>query len=159
MPRISFDDPLPLGMASEAEHMRILVSDAFSCEQVAQGINAHLPDGIRITDCRLKTGSDLMALVQQFMIDFNGVSFTVAHLHQFRESARWPYQRKRRKGKEQCVDLKELVKNAVLLGKDKLLLEIHIEQQKLIRPADFLSGVMMMTPECLQQVIVTKLAG
>ncbi len=163
MPRISFDNPLPLGMASEAERMRIRVSSNFNCQQVVQGINAHLPKGLRITDCRLqseidKAGSPVTPCVHKFLIELNGIELNASLLQRFRYSRQWPYQRIRRKGSEQLVDLKVAVLRAEYQNQNRLYLEIDAQTPPLIRPADFLSGVLQLKASQLEQVKVTKLA-
>ena len=164
MPRLSFDDPLPLGMASEAEHMRIRVSTRFSCDQVVQGINTHLPQGLRITGCRLKSeihedGVGFSTQVQKYRIEFSGLEFNTALLDQFQACSQWPYLRPRQKRADQPIDLKAAVKKIECRNLSQIYMEIDTQTQFTVRPADFLVGVLQLTPIQLQQVVITKLAG
>jgi radical SAM-linked protein len=160
MPRLSFDDPLPLGMASEGEQMRILVSSDFSCAQVVQGINAYLPRGVRITGCRLKSEDKKAgsAFIHRFRIDLPAVDVDEALVRQFMDSGQWPYRRTRRKGSEQTLDLRAAIKKVEIQDNEQIHMEIDALARPIVRPAEFLMDVLRMSPEALQEVVVTKLA-
>lgn len=53
MPKVSFDDPLPLGMASLSESFCITVPDKFSPKEVKELINLELPEGLMVFDVQL----------------------------------------------------------------------------------------------------------
>jgi radical SAM family uncharacterized protein/radical SAM-linked protein len=160
MPRLSFDDPLPLGMASEEEQLRIMVSNISGCSEVVQRINAYLPKGVRITGCRLKSEikKDGPAVVQRFRIDLRDVNIDPELVSEFMESEQWFYHRTRHKGSEQKLDLRAAVKRVELLENGQLTMEIDARTRPIVRPGDFLKGVMGLTPEALQIIVVTKLA-
>ena len=164
MPRISFDDPLPLGMASEGERMRIRVFSDIQCDTVVREINARLPEGVRITSCRPrsekpKDGDRRMHDFQRFLIALNGIEINGALLRDFEKSSQWLYQRNRPKGAIQSVDLKAGVIASEFKGEGQLYLEIDSSTPVLIRPADFLIGVLQLSQSQLERVVVTKLAG
>jgi radical SAM family uncharacterized protein/radical SAM-linked protein len=50
-PKVSFEDPLPLGIESEAERMVITVPQGVRPAAVMQGLNAELPAGLRVHTC------------------------------------------------------------------------------------------------------------
>jgi radical SAM family uncharacterized protein/radical SAM-linked protein len=159
MPRLSFDDPLPLGMASEDEQMRILVGAGTRCEQVVQGINAYLPKGVRVTGCRLKTEiqSAKAGDIHRFRIDLQGAFVDRALVRRFIESDQWFYRRTRRKGAEKTVDLKAAVKKVEFGDDDGLYIEMDAKVRPIVRPAEFLIEVAGMSPEALQGIVITKL--
>ena len=51
-PKISFNDPLPVGMESEEETMCITVPAAIDTEQVRHDLNRQLPPGLSVVDCQ-----------------------------------------------------------------------------------------------------------
>ncbi len=164
MPRLSFDDPLPLGMASEAEHMRIMVSCKHDCAQVVRGINAHLPKGLRITGCRLKSevqksGPPYLPEVQKYRVELSGIEIDTALLSRFQESSQWPYLRCRQKKPDHTIDLRAAVHKIEYRKIGQLYMEIDASVQVVVRPSDFLISVLQLTPLQLQQTVVTRLAG
>ncbi len=52
-PKISFDDPLPIGIESEQEFFTLSVPGFVRPEDVIRRLNAHLPDGLAINSCQL----------------------------------------------------------------------------------------------------------
>jgi radical SAM family uncharacterized protein/radical SAM-linked protein len=159
-PRLSFDDPLPLGVASEAEQMRILVSSESNCAQIVEAINEFLPGGVRITGCRLKSEAQKAgaAAIHRFRIDLQDLGIDRVRVRQFMESERWVYHRSRRKGSDQVLDLKSAVIKVEFKDDDRLYMEIDARARPIIRPAEFLTAVLELTQEELQGVEVTKLA-
>ncbi len=161
MPRLSFDDPLPLGMASEEEYLRIKVSGRSGCSQVVQGINEFLPKGVQITRCRLKSEAKNSgpALIHRFRIDLGSDGVDPVRIKRFKESDQWFHRRIRHKGSEQTLDLRASVKNIEVRKDGELYMEIDARTRPVGRPADFLIGVLGLTPEALQKIVVKKLAA
>jgi radical SAM-linked protein len=161
MPRLSFDDPLPLGMASEEEYLRIKVSGRSGCSQVVQGINEFLPRGVRITGCRLKSEAKNSgpAFIHRFRIDLGSDGVDPVRIKRFKESDQWLHRRIRHKGSEQTLDLRAAVKNIEVRKDGELYMEIDARTRPVGRPADFLIGVLGITPEALQDIVVKKLAA
>ena len=161
MPRLSFDDPLPLGMASEGERLRILVNDGTGCSQVVAGINRFLPKGVRITGCKLRseTKGEGQVAFHRFRIELGSAGIDPERIRHFLESGQWLYHRMRHKGSEQTLDLRSAIKNVELPNDNELYLEIDARTKPVVRPADFLKGVLELTAEARQEVVVTKLAA
>jgi len=53
-PKVSFEDPLPLGMESQMEFMYINVLGNVKCMELIERLNQHLPDGIKIQGCQVE---------------------------------------------------------------------------------------------------------
>jgi radical SAM family uncharacterized protein/radical SAM-linked protein len=161
MPRLSFDDPLPLGMASEEERMRVKVGNGVGCAQVVQGMNMYLPEGIRITGCRLKSEAQKegAAAVHRFRVHGRSVEIDAARVRRFMESGKWLFNRQRRKGVSQTLDLRAAVNCAEIRDDGRLYLEIDARTRPVVRPSDFLMGVLGISDEALQEIMVTKLAA
>ena len=51
-PKASFQDALPIGLESEAEDLVLQVATGLDCESIIGRLNAQLPEGIQILDCR-----------------------------------------------------------------------------------------------------------
>ena len=50
-PKVSFEDPLAIGIESESENMYIAVSHLIEPKEVVQRLNKQLPEGIEIIEC------------------------------------------------------------------------------------------------------------
>ena len=50
-PKVSFEDPLAVGIESEIENMYIAVSHLIKREEVVQRLNKQLPEGLEILEC------------------------------------------------------------------------------------------------------------
>jgi radical SAM family uncharacterized protein/radical SAM-linked protein len=159
MPKISFDDPLPLGIESEAEYMRILVSSRHQCPEILNKMNDHLPDGIQILNCQLRSEAkkERAHQVQRFSIQLNKQDLDLKFLEAFKNSAKWPYDRTNHKGRYHHIDLKSSVQNIILRGKNTLIYEIAPQSQHTIRPTDIMVGIFKKPVDALQGAKVVKL--
>ncbi|MGD9223944.1 MAG: TIGR03960 family B12-binding radical SAM protein [Desulfobacteraceae bacterium] len=158
MPKISFDDPLPLGIESEAEYMRILVSSWHQCNEIIKHLNDHLPDGIRILNCQLRSEAkkERAYQVQCFSIELVKQDFDHNLVDEFKNSATWPYERTNHKGRIHHIDLKKAVKKMITRGKRTVIYEIAPQCEHTIRPADIMAGIFKMPIDVLQGAKVVK---
>jgi uncharacterized protein (DUF2344 family) len=53
MPRISFDDPLPIGMESLNEFLYLTVPGNIKPETITTLLNNHLLEGLLVKDCQI----------------------------------------------------------------------------------------------------------
>ena len=159
MPKISFDDPLPLGIESEAEYMRILVSTRHQCDNIVEGMDAHLPDGVQIMDCQLRSEAKRESVwrVQRFSIQLKNQNFAADVLNEFDKSESWPYVRTNHKGRVHHIDLKKVIEKIVSNGRNTLVYDISPNSEYTIRPADILVGIFKRPTELLQDAKVLKL--
>jgi radical SAM-linked protein len=64
-PSMVFGAPAAMGMTSDSEIMDIELNTQMQCDELKATLNANLPSGFRVLDCRLKeTKSNIMALVK-----------------------------------------------------------------------------------------------
>ncbi len=160
MPRISFDNPLPLGMESEAERLRLMVSPNFSCQELMDRINLQLVQGIKIIDCRTKADAQKRMSVagDRFCIRFNQRSIDNDRLQQFWSGDTWMYTRHTRKGSTQNIDLRANIRYLEFVDEHSLFLELHPEIPYTIRPANVLKSILELADEEIQGLRVLKLA-
>ena len=69
-PKVSFDNPLPTGVESEDERMVLTVPRDVAANALQEGLNAELPEGLRVHACSEDLGRPRTA--------FRGV-FGLAH--------------------------------------------------------------------------------
>jgi radical SAM family uncharacterized protein/radical SAM-linked protein len=161
IPKLSFDDPLPLGMESQGEYVRLPVSQRHQCNEVMQSLNAQLPEGLAITGCRLKSeekkshGSD----AKTFSVYLQQVTVDHKKIDMFETSDEWVYTRQTRKGRRHRIDLKTVVKKMEMKRGNILAMVIRCDTEYTIRPADVLFSVFQLSEDRLKGVRILKHAA
>ena len=160
-PKISFDDPLPIGIESHQEHFTLAVADFVKPNAVLDGLNAHLPEGLHIHDCRL---APLKSKVQAaktsvYQIVIPGYDFDTEKLASFVNSSEVILTLTNRKGKLKKIDLKDMVVNIELSDSKHLQTTLKSEPGKTIRPAEVLRHVFGLGEEEIKMARIVKLAG
>ncbi len=159
MPKISFDDPLPLGIESEAEYFRIMVSAKHQCQDIMGLMNDHLPEGVRILTCQLRSEAkkERAHLKQRFSVELQNPDLDSGVLKDFVDSDSWPYERTNNKGRVHHIDLRTALDGITIKGGNTLIYDIAPQPQHTIRPADILVGIFKLPADVLQGAKVVKL--
>ncbi len=159
MPRISFDDPPPLGVESQAEKMRLLASPGHTCTEIIERLNSQLPGGLQVSHCRTKPTGKRVATDTSFCyrVFLGRLKPSAGDLRQFQQSRHWPYLRKKPKGRSRKVDLRQLVSRLELEGDGVLLMEIQSTGGITVRAAEVLAAVFGLSDEQLADLRILKL--
>ena len=159
IPRISFDDPLPLGMESQAERMWIKVAPATATENLPETLSSQLPAGLKVLACQALTAEQPKQLptVDAYDILFAPTEAHLQGLAQFHAQAQWPFSRTKRKGQVHQIDLKECIQLLEYGGDNRFQLVVRRSDSFLVRPADVLRSVMQFSEDALSGVRVIKL--
>ena len=160
-PKISFDDPLPVGIESQQEHFTLAVADFIKPDAVVKELNPHLPDGLHIHDCRLASRK-LRAPAPTsniYQISITDQDFDIQKLARFNKSTGVSIALMNRKGKLKNIDLKDMVVNITLSDLKNLQMTLKSEPGKTIRPAEVLRHVFDLTEEEIKKARVVKLKG
>jgi radical SAM family uncharacterized protein/radical SAM-linked protein len=158
-PKISFDDPLPIGIESHQEYFTLAVADFVKPDAVVHGLNTHLPEGLHIHDCRLAPlkGRAHTARSSIYQISISGYNFDMDKLASFVNSSEVTITRTNRKGKLKKIDLKDMVINIELSGSKHLLMALKSEPGKTVRPGEVLRHIFDLTEQEIKQARVVKL--
>lgn len=160
MPRISFDDPIPLGMESQAERLRIKVAPHHGCTELLALLNPQLPCGLQLIHCRrLVYQKDKRAITthRYHLYTDSGLIDTQA-LERFNTAQKWLYERTSHKGRMHHMDLKQCVNRFERVDDTCLLLEVRADHPPIPRPADLLRSVLGIDEANLNTIRVVKLA-
>ena len=160
-PKISFDDPLPIGIESHQEHFTLAVADFVKPNAVLDGLNARLPEGLHIHDCHL---APLKSRAQPakssvYQIAIPGYDFDTDKLASFVNSSEVILTLTNRKGKLKKIDLKDMVVNIGLSDSKHLQTTLKSEPGKTVRPAEILRHVFGLGEEEIKMARVVKLKG
>ena len=160
-PKISFDDPLPIGIESHQEHFILAVADSVKPNAVLDGLNAHLPEGLHIHDCRLAPLKSRVPMTKSsvYQIAIPGYDFDMEKLASFLNSSEVFLTRTNRKGKLKKIDLKDMVVNIELTDLKHLQTTLKTEPGKTVRPAEILRHVFGLGEEEIKKARVVKLKG
>ncbi|MGD8723096.1 MAG: TIGR03960 family B12-binding radical SAM protein [Desulfobacterales bacterium] len=158
-PKISFDDPLPVGIESQQERFTLSAPDDVRPRQIRDLLNAHLPAGLMITDCLL-TPKKLPGNPQRpirYTVDLAAGQFDEELLKAFKEQSEFTIFLSGRKGKLKKIDLKDIVVSSELRNAGHLELTLKTEPGKTVRPFDILRHIFKLSETQVKQAIITKL--
>ena len=157
-PRISFEDPLPIGMESLDECFYILVAGNVKPQFIIDRLNEQLPDGIRVFGCQLAQEKSARKATTSatYMVTKKDGFFDEKALKCFVESPEFIFSRTRRKGKSKRIDLKEMVINIELEESDRLKMTLKAEPGKTVRPFEVLDKIFSLKEEEIKQARVVK---
>jgi hypothetical protein len=122
-------------------------------------MNDHLPDGIQILNCQLRSEAkkERALQAQRFSIQVNNQDLDFKILDAFKNSVTWPYERTNHKGRRHYIDLKSAVQHIILRGKNTLVYDTAAQSQHTIRPTDIMVGIFKMPVDALRGAKVVKL--
>jgi radical SAM family uncharacterized protein/radical SAM-linked protein len=159
LPKVSFQDPLPVGMESEAETFHISVAPGIAPGALKRALNAQLPSGLAIQNCKAIPHAKRMgkpsARVEYQVVLKDGV-FEAAHLEEFKRAKNFVFSRQTRKGAVEEIDLKNIVDDLRLRDPATLVMVLNNQSQKVVRPLEVIKQISHLSGELLLQARVTK---
>ncbi|MEJ2639031.1 MAG: TIGR03960 family B12-binding radical SAM protein [Desulfosarcinaceae bacterium] len=143
MPKISFADPLPLGMESLEEFFFMTVADHVKPTDVTSCLNEQMPPGLEIRDCALAgpRNSQVRPVAERYRIRLTNPGISAQKVTAFNASPRLEIEKITKKGKRRRIDLKEVVRRLELDESGDLSVTLIRSQGKVVRPADLLHRV------------------
>ena len=143
MPQISFDNPLPLGMESQAERMWVKPAGDYPCSDLIERLNPQLPEGIRVVTCCIVTTrkEKFRAEVDAYHLYIDRNAIDSGRLDRFLASDQWPYERINRKGQTQIIDLKACFQRVAFIDDHILYVAAKRMKPYIIRPTVLLQEV------------------
>jgi len=158
-PKISFDDPLPIGIESEQERFILIVPGSIDPDAVTRSLNSHLPDGLVINSCHF------MAPVSKrktpgpsaYRVTLRDGNFNAENLLSFENSSEVTISLSNRKGTLKKINLKDMVINIERLDSKQLQVSLSAETGKTLRPAQILGPIFNISENQIKQARVVKL--
>ncbi len=159
MPKISFEDTLPVGMESLCETFYLTVTDSTQPEAIAEILNEQLPEGLSVIDCKeyvpvAGAGSSNM---YSYEVSLMSGSFCTESLTLYETSTNYEIERINRKGKQKLLNLKELVKTIKIVSNDRLEMTLTSESGNMVRPAEVLKKIFPFTDKEIKMARIVKL--
>jgi radical SAM family uncharacterized protein/radical SAM-linked protein len=161
MPKVSFDDPLPVGIESHGEQVYITVPGHITPEDILARLGPELPEGIDLKTCVLakKKRKQDRVVEETYDVELNESTFDPDHLARFSALGEMVYVRQNRKGRQKSFDLKKAVAHIELKSPKKVLMRIRKENGVTLRPHEILSRIFDLPRDELKTATVIKGLG
>lgn len=159
-PKISFDDPLPVGMESLHEICTVSAMPICSASQMMDRLNQALPEGLAVTRWDIapsKKGKSADGIIRYRIQLMEGV-FNRSRMEVFQEGEVFVKTRVSRKGTMELVNYKAHVGEMTLDAENCLIISIRCGQQQTLRPAEILAAVFGLPEAVIKTARVVKLA-
>ena len=158
MLKVSFEDPLPIGMESDREAFYVTVQDYVKPAVVHKRLNEHLPDGLIVIDCHFsgKKGSLKKSAFDMYQVILKDGFFDEKPIDCLKKSTEWLFTRKTRNGRIKKIDLKELVANIHLQSPGILEMTLRSEPGKTVRPAEVIANLFGFSDDIIKQARIIK---
>ncbi len=159
MPRLSFDDPLPLGMESQSERMWLKADSAIDVQSVSARLAEQLPAGLDIVACRRIAPGSIKEKpeMDRYRLFLTAGEAESELLERFHARSSWPYTRSKPRAAERQVDLKSCVARLMRIDSETMELDIRKGHGMTLRPADILRSVLGMSDLAVGGVRTMKL--
>ncbi|KPA16980.1 radical SAM protein [Candidatus Magnetomorum sp. HK-1] len=166
MPKISFSDPLPLGISSEEEYFVASIIDTKMFESeidmsCLKRINSELPEGLKLLSCeKVLSKNPLMANKPEsiaYEIQF-GDDIDHNKIKEFMDAKTFVVFKESRKGKTREIDLKEQILDVQVSGKRKIYFLINNKNSITIRPKLVLQSILGINDEKVRCAHIVKLS-
>jgi radical SAM family uncharacterized protein/radical SAM-linked protein len=157
-PKISFDDPLPVGIESQQEHFTLSVPDFVRPEVVTRRLNAHLPDGLVVNSCQFacKKNGHHAPKSNTYRVTLKEGHFDKEKLVSFNLASDATISLSNRKGKLKKINLKDMVLNIIFLDSARLQMTLLSVPGKTMRPALVLRHIFSVAEDHIKQAKVVK---
>lgn len=160
-PRISFHDPLPVGMESEHEIFYIRLSQPTDCRDLVPRLNHQLPSGISIHHCRILPQGQrpkfVIPEIADYRVRIEGFHFNTDIIAKFHQAPEWPFQRTSHKGVTRKFNLKDAVVCLRRVAADTLEIRMRKVEGKTLRPDDILRALFKCAEDQIRGAVIIKL--
>ncbi len=157
-PKMSFHNPLPVGMESEEESFYITLREPADCEEIILSVNDQLPEGLFVTDCRniLANKRPEPSDTAEYRMTVSDEIFEDQKITAFNEASDWMVVRTTKKGRKKQIDLKEIVLNLELLNRQTLKMQLKIVEGTSVKPADVIQSIFQLSDTSIRSAEFIK---
>lgn len=160
-PKMSFHNPLPVGMESESEICYISLSENVDCRDMITQLNRQLPTGVFVHNCRiLPPGQRPKFVIPEtaaYRVTIEGSAFNPDIIAKFHQSEEWQFDRTSHKGETRRFDLKDVVTGLERISTDIMEIRLRKTEGKTLRPDDVLKAVFKFSEESVRRARIVKL--
>ncbi|MGD9372229.1 MAG: TIGR03960 family B12-binding radical SAM protein [Desulfobacterales bacterium] len=156
--KISFDDPLPIGLESQEEYFTLAVTEFVKPSELVRRLNAHLPDGLVVHRCEHAPKKSIRTASYQtiYLVSLQNQIFNEEDLSSFNHRSDLIISRSNRKGKLKKIDLKAIVTDIELLDSKRLMITLKSDPGKTVRPAEVLRHIFKLKEDQIKGAKIVK---
>lgn len=157
-PKLSFTDPLPVGMESLNESLNIEIPEDTNLNEMIDQINGQLPTGLAVIapTCSNRVKHLSMPAIICYQVHLKDGRFDEARQQAFQEKPIWIHEKKTAKGKVVRLDAKQIVEK-ITLSTDKLMtICLHQKPGQSLRPSDLLKSIFYLADDDVKQARIVK---
>ena len=158
-PKISFEDPLPVGLESLNEKFYFSLRGDVKPQSIIGQLNKHLPKGLSVLNCQLtsaKLVSNALSSATYIVTKKEGF-FNEKDLTCFKNKKELVVTRTGPKGTTKKIDLKEMVLKIELPDPNRLKMTLKTEPGRTVRPFEVIETIFFMPVEEIKQADIVKL--
>jgi len=158
MPRISFHDPLPIGMESMNEFLYLTVPGNLKPETITILLNKHLPEGLLVKDCQISCSRPDIKQQKSatYLVKLKEGCFDKQKLNDFIKSSDFVQTRVNRKGKVKKIDFKDMILKINLTESRTMMIKLRSEPGRTARPLEIIKGIFNLSEETIKQATIVK---
>lgn len=159
-PKISFEDPLPIGLESLNEIFYLSVRGDVKPKNIIDRLNKHLPRGLSVFHCQLAPAKSLCkaSMSSNYMVTKKDGFFDAKELKCFVKRRELVVTRAGPKGKIKTIDLKEMVLKIELSAPNRLKMTLRTEPGRTVRPFEVIEKIFSLSGEEIKQAAIVKLS-
>ena len=162
MPRISFNDPLSIGIESLNESFYMTVPahlNNIKIENIKDAVNARLPDGLVIHNCQLAPPKSVRHKVKSsaYRVTIKSGILDKKALHSFKQSREFILTRTNKKGQIKKINMKEAVLKLALISSNQFEMIINNAPGKRVKPVEVLKEIFNLSDQTIKQANIVKL--
>ncbi len=156
--KLSFDNPLPVGMESEQEFFILFVDKSLHRDQIKSKLNLALPSGIKIVDIFPFSKKDQDSKdIAKYHILFKDYALAQENIDEFMNLSEWLEESITKKGKKKIIDLRKAVERIKLLVPGGIEMKLKKYEDKIIRPSEILLKCFKISEEMVRTARIVKL--
>ena len=157
-PKVSFDDPLPIGIESQQEHFTLTVPGFVRPEIVTRRLNSQLPEGLAVVSCQIASDKRGHPAPKEntYLVTLREGHFCKEKLASFNRVADATISFSNRKGKLKKINLKDMVLNIIYLDSLRLQMTLSSLPGKTVRPVLILRHIFGVAEDHIKQAKIVK---
>ena len=160
LPRISFEDPLPIGTESFDEKFYLTLSGHVTADEFIQAVNPELPEGLILQRCELDKcqSKGKQNETSDYLITAQDPIFKKEALAQFIAEESVIITKLSKKGALKKINLKDIVMEITAENTERLMLKIRKVTGKSARPGDIIKKIFNLSEMEIKRVRILKIS-
>jgi len=157
-PKISFEDPLPVGLESLNEKFYLSLRGDVKPQRIVNPLNKNLPKGLNVFSCQLAPAKAVSKELPSatYLVTKKDGFFDEKDLKCFIKNREFVITRTGSKGKTKKIDLKEMVLKIELHAPNRLKMTLRTEPGRTVRPFEVIEKIFCMPVEEIKQAEIVK---